>query len=199
MWIFILKCCLPIGVILSYVFGRLRLSAPDLSALGVGLPRQYRVLFPGPGHSNQTHLQRYSNPANQGFCCVNAHAFHQLSCSVKPVFSFFLKKEKKKTHSLSFSLLKHCLSLLTPTNPLSHNCHCRTRPIRPPRRTAKLLGRPSTSGLPISVKERRRTAPKIARGSFVSRGGFVSSSSIGPPHRSSDLQACSTLLGVSPS
>ena len=34
----------------------------------------------GPGHSNQTCLQRYSNPANQAFCCVYVHASHQLSC-----------------------------------------------------------------------------------------------------------------------
>ena len=38
------------------------------------------IVMLGPGYSNQTCLQRYSNPANQIFCCDNAHVFHQLSC-----------------------------------------------------------------------------------------------------------------------
>ena len=52
---------------------------PLLSARMTGLGPQYRVLSLSPDQSNQTRLQRYSNPANQGFCCAYAHASHQLS------------------------------------------------------------------------------------------------------------------------
>ena len=55
---------------------------PELSAPGAGLtPTILGIVTLAPGHSNQACVQHYSNPARQGFCCDNAHAFHQLSCS----------------------------------------------------------------------------------------------------------------------
>ena len=55
---------------------------PELSAPGAGLtPTIPGIVTLGPSHSNQTRLQHYLNPTNQGFCCDNTHAFYQLSCS----------------------------------------------------------------------------------------------------------------------
>ena len=42
------------------------------------------IVLLGLSHSNQTRLQRYSNPVNQAFCCDNTHVFHQLSCKNLP-------------------------------------------------------------------------------------------------------------------
>ena len=47
----------------------------------LGYPPNTRYWPLAPGHSNQACVQHYSNPARQGFCCVYAHAFHQLCCS----------------------------------------------------------------------------------------------------------------------
>ena len=56
---------------------------PELSAPGAGLtPTILGIVTLAPGHSNQACVQHYSNPARQGFCCGNAHAFHQLSCII---------------------------------------------------------------------------------------------------------------------
>ena len=84
-----------------------------------------------------------------------------------------------------FSLYKSRFSLFNPINPLRFTVHYRSKPFRPPQRTAGAPRRCPTSDMTVSAQEQRPTVPESRETSFEMQGQLTFLFPIWPSYRSS--------------